>query len=157
MEIHFRIWTLRPASERITEAEGKMHVFNWQLVYFIPDAKRQIATWMSMHQNVIKSKSSILTFSTAGACTKLFSGCFWLFVEKIGGNSSESQARQHTHSFLPSYLFFKILWSIKFEFVMKEPQKHPENIGDPTQQKKRNLFFYHSFTNSKCSATLQFN
>lgn len=82
-----------------------MHVLNWQLVYFIPDAERQIATWVSMHQNAIKSKSSVLTFSKAGPCTELFSGWFCLFMEKWGGILSETQARQHMHAFLPSYFF----------------------------------------------------
>lgn len=87
--------TSQPSSERVTEAEGKMHVLNWQAVYFIPNARRQIATWVSMHQNVIKSESRALTFFTAGACTEFYSECFCLFAEKIVSTLSKSQARQH--------------------------------------------------------------
>lgn len=113
--------------------EGKMHVLNWQAVYFIPNAKRQIATWVSMHQNVIKSKSRALTFFTAGACTELYSECFCLFVEKIIDTLSKSQVRQHIQNLLPRYLFVSVLYNTKFEFVMKQPQKHVENIWSHTQ------------------------
>lgn len=133
LRIHFRIWTSQPASERVTEAEGKMHVLNWQALYFTPNAKRQIATWVCMHQNVIKSKSRALTFFTAGACTEFYSECFCLFVEKIIDTLSKSQVRQHIQNLLPRYLFVSVLHNTKFEFVMKQPQKHLESIWSHTQ------------------------
>lgn len=102
-----------------------------------------------MHQNVIKSKSSALTFFTAGASTEFYSECSCLFVEKIVGIWSESQARQHMQNLLPRYLFVSVFCNIKFEFVMKQPQKHTENIWRHTQ-------LFHSASEStvpQCSFT----
>lgn len=71
--------------------------------------------------------------SSQQGCTEFYSMCFCLFVEKIISTLSKSQARQNMQNLLPRYLFVSILHSTKFEFVIKQPQKHPENIWGHTQ------------------------
>lgn len=71
--------------------------------------------------------------SSQQGCTEFYSVCFCLFMEKIISTLSKSQARQNMQNLLPRYLFVSILHNKKFEFVIKQPQKHPENIWSHTQ------------------------